>query len=257
MKITKFCWGIELSDAVKCLAIFGMVLAVPGMFGGFILFYLMELQLSVFVINGTSFLLLLTHISWFFYSVLLYMKSSNNDIEAMKKMIKIGCYVIGTVQVATSAACLLCGVLILGSIVLFIQFLFNPPCELYFTIILIVVGGVCLIFTSQLVHGIRTKCPGKIKHWIIFMCVMLAIFLPVVLCGSFFVGTIMWTILLLVGGVIAFSYSSIMVIVHYNILLENQNVLDSVVQNFCYDKHNKIEMSTKAEELPPPYSQVF
>ena len=37
------------------------------------------------------FVLLVTHLKWLFFSCSLYKKNSNNDVEGVKKMVKIGC----------------------------------------------------------------------------------------------------------------------------------------------------------------------
>ena len=145
-------------------------------------------------------------------------------------MVKIGCYVIGIVQVTVSAAGLITGVIIVVN--------FHPHKFNYVRITLIAVAVIWLIFHFLLLHGIQTRRPGMITAWIIFQCVMFAILLvlcilniifsfelvPFILGRSFYD-----SILLLLLTVLAFFYTSGMVIVHYNFLLEDPNVLDSAI----------------------------
>ena len=163
-------------------------------------------------------------------------------------MVKIGCYVIGSVEVVGSALGLLTGVI----------FLCLPQFSryFYFGIGMLVVGGIWLIFPSLLLHGIRTRSPGKIKPWIIFRIVCLALTLCFGLVGSLWGRTLLQTTLHLFFMVLEFLYNSGMVIVHYNILLEDQNVLESALQNFSNEKPSKIDMDTRIRDLPPPYSYV-
>jgi len=251
MKISKFCWGMELSSAVKYLGNFGMVMAILGIIGAVILFalpFLLGLQLQLPGIFGAAIFILFINLGWLYFSYLLNKKNTNNDVEGVKKMVKIGSYVIGSVQVVVSSVLLLTGIIFLS-----IPH-FSP--YFYFGIGIAVAGGLCLICPSLLLHGIRTKSPGKIKPWIIFMIVCFALTLISVFAGSILGGNLLKTVFQLFVMVLQFLYTSGMVIVHYNILLQDQNVLESALQNFSNEKPSKIDMDTRMRDLPPPYSYV-
>ena len=70
--------------------------------------------------------------------------------------------------------------------------------------------------------------------------------------GVFLVSTLELLIVVLV-----LIYSSSMVIVHYNIVLEDQNILESSMQNDTIYKPIKADIDTTIVDLPPPYSQVI
>merc|ERR1712215_412896 len=220
MKISRFCWGMELSNAVKYFAIFGMVMAVLGIIGGVILFALpFLLQLPLLEIFGAAIFILLINVGWLFFSALLNQKNTTNDVEGVKKMVKIGCYIIGYVEAVVSALGLVTGVI----------FLCLPKVSgyFYFGIGMIVVGGIYFIFPSLLLEGIETRNPRKIKPWIIFRIVFFALTLTVGMAGSVMGRSFLQTTFHICFMVLQFIYTCGMVIVHYNILLEDQNVLES------------------------------
>merc|ERR1712179_305847 len=248
MKISRFCWGMELSNAVKYFAIFGMVMAVLGIIGGVILFalpFLLGLQLPLLEIFGAAIFILLINVGWLFFSALLNQKNTTNDVDGVKKMVKIGCYIIGSVEAVVSALGLVTGVIFLCL-----------PKFFYFGIGMLVVGGIWLIFPSLLLQGIQTRSPRKIKPWIIFRIVFFALTLTVGMAGSVMGRSFLQTTLHICFIVLQFIYTCGMVIVHYNILLEDQNVLESALQNFSNEKPSKIDMDTRISALPPPYSNV-
>ena len=228
MKISKFCWGEGLSDTIMWLAKRGMALAVLGILGGasfFALTFLIRLRFCSncdlvmgYLVKGAAFLHILIHLGFFFYSYWLY--KNNTDVKAVKKMIKIGCYVIGSVQAAAFAAILLTGIFLL------FHFLIFCSGSLCLAIILILVGGLLLIMPSLLVCGIKTRSTGKIKTWIILEFGMLAFSFSIGLVSFFLFYTLYsWSLFYLIGGVLAFLYVSGIVIIHYNIVLEDQYVL--------------------------------
>lgn len=242
---------MELSNAVKYFAIFGMVMAVLGIIGGVILFalpFLLGLQLPLLEIFGAAIFILLINVGWLYFSALLNQKNTTNDVEGVKKMVKIGCYIIGSVEAVVSALGLLTGVIFL-SLPQFSRYF-------YFGIGILVVGGIWLIFPSLLLHGIRRRSPGKIKPWIIFRIVCFALTLIFGLAGSVMGRSFLQTTLQLCFMVLQFLYTCGMVIAYYNILLEDHNVLESALQNFSNEKQSKIDMDTRISDLPPPYSNV-
>jgi len=184
MKISKFCWGIELSDAVKYLGIYGMVMSVLGIIGGAFLFAFL-LGLQSYLTVGSAIFLLLIYLGWFYFSYLLNKKNTSNDVEGVKKMVKIGCYVIASVQVVASAVGVITGIIFI-TIPQFSRLLHIMG------IVMIVVGGIWLIFPSLLLHGIRTRSPGKIKPWIIFKFVIFALTLSLGLVSEWNIPLHFW-----------------------------------------------------------------
>merc|ERR1712002_325476 len=252
MKISKFCWGMNLSNAVRYLGNFGMVMAILGIIGAVILFalpFLLGLELQLLGFFGAAIFILLINLGWLYFSYLLNKKNTNNDVDGVKKMVKIGSYVIGSVQVVVSAVGLLTGIIFLS----IPQF---SSCPGHIGIGMLVAGGLCLICPSLLLHGIRTRSPGKIKPWIVFKIVCFALTLITVFTGSILERSFLKLMFQLLVIILGFLYTSGMVIVHYNILLEDQNGLESALQNFSNEKPSKIDMDTKLGDLPPPYSYV-
>merc|ERR1712215_29041 len=90
--------------------------AVLGIIGGVILFalpFLLGLQLPLLGIFGAAIFILLINVGWLYFSFLLNQKNTTNDVEGVKKMVKIGCYIIGSVEAVVSALGLVTGVIFL------------------------------------------------------------------------------------------------------------------------------------------------
>jgi len=259
MKISKFCFGKDLSDTVECLAKQGMVMAALGILGGAIhiaLTFLIDLKFcnecNALIMKGAAFSHLAIHPGLFLYSYILYKKNTKSDVLAVKKMMKIGCYVTGSLQVAVFATILLTGIfLLICSLFLFYG-------SFYLAITLVASGGILLIFPFLLLNGIQTSNPKKIKSWIIFQSVMLVFgvsfgWVSFYLLDTFF----LWTALQLIGGVLIFLYTSgVLVIVHYNIVIEEQQVQESAPQIFSIHEAYGDGMDFKQTDLPPAYSQI-
>ena len=97
MKISKFCLGLELTHAATFLAVYGSVMAFIGMIGGGISFalpFLIKIQQSVIsqTLFSSAFIIIWMMLGWLFFSIYLYEKNSNNDMEGVKQMMKIGSY---------------------------------------------------------------------------------------------------------------------------------------------------------------------
>ena len=118
MKISRFSWGVEPGTAATCLAIYGMVMSVIGAIGGVILFSLLflfepsfyllvdwkditdeEAKMLLYIYCGLAVLVSFFNIGWFIFLYLLYKKNSTNDVQGVEKIIKVGSYIIGAVQI--------------------------------------------------------------------------------------------------------------------------------------------------------------
>jgi len=259
MKISKFCWGVELSDAARFLAKYGMVLSGLWFTGGVIM---LVLPLVVFVprdsnkIVGLSFIILLINIGWFIFSYLLNKRIKSNDLTGVKKMMRIGSTLIGLFQSMVASVGLLSGIYLLvircTEFLTFCKYFSNTNVKI-FPIIIISVGGLWIIVSYLLLHGNRKRSPGSIKLWILFDFVLSALFLLIGFVVSLFNGVFIPTILLLIAFFLTYMYNSSMVIVHYNIVLEEHQVLE----NFSHENPRKIDMTEEMMDQPPPYSLVI
>jgi len=244
MEMSRFCWGIKLFSAVRCLAIHGMVMSVLGMIGGAILLalpFLIRIEQSV--IFGTAAFLLSVNFWRFFFSYFLNKTINNDEVQDMKNLIRIGCYAIGFVEMLVIVVGFFIGTSIFG--------LWNNP---LFSL-LILFGGIWLIPLSLFIHGIRTRNPARIKPWIEFQLLIFPLIslLGLVCCILF--GTPWRTIPLLLLVFAEFLYQTGLAIVHYNIILEVQP-LESALQNFSNEHPGSSDMNEDITDLPPPYSSI-
>ena len=107
---------MNLSDAANSLAIYGMVLSVLGLIGGAIvsaLPFIPQLGLFGYELLGMGAAILLVSSGWFYFSYQLYKRNSNNDAQGVMKIIKIGNYVIGSLDAIWAAIGLLYGITLL------------------------------------------------------------------------------------------------------------------------------------------------
>ena len=161
MKISRFCWGLELKQAVNFLAIYGMAMSVIGALVAVFLFLLpliLNINLYVGIYTGATFLLLVKF-GWFAFSYMLHQKNTAEDFTGVKKIIKIGSYIIASVQVGIFVLMLLFGIILTN---------FGRGYKVM-GCIMALIGVFFLIFPSLLLDGIRRKHSGKIKTWIIFL----------------------------------------------------------------------------------------
>jgi len=247
MKISHFCWETELKAAVNFLAIYGMVISIIGSLVAAFLFLLpliLNVDLYVEIYTGATFVLL-TKFGWFAFSYKLHKKNTNENVTGVKKMIKIGSYIIGSVQAAPFALLVIFGVILIA----FGQGYKVTGC------ILTPIGIFFLIFPSLLLDGIRRKHAGKIKAWIIFNLVILGFVLALNMVQLLFAGQFLTTILQIIVFTLGFMYCFGMVIVHYNILLDDENILKSALNNYTKNGNN-MDNQKQMTDFPPPYSQV-
>jgi len=261
MKISKFCWGLESTKAVKSLAIFGMVLSVLGILVAIFVSVLPSIFLSLSGshpdmapllggLYGFAAVWLLIHIGWFAFSFILLNRNKKNDTTGVKKMVKLGSYIIGSIETLIFAA-----VSIFGIVMMILHF------PIYY-IIIILVGVFLLIFPCLLLDGIRTKNPGKIKVWIIKKFVLFGLTVCAGIPGLMYNGRS--SVMSIVAYFVNFLYCVGMVIVHYNIIIEDEKIAETVMNNITTtetengEKKQNLEFSNpmSENEIPPPYSEV-
>ena len=242
MKVKRFCWGVELDTAAKCLANYGLVMSVIGAIGGVLLFALpFVTQSSFYLFFALAAFLLFFNIGLFIFSNLLRKKNSANDVQGVEKIIKVGSYIIGSVQLVYLIIIIILGITLS---LLWTEFMVYGS-------IPVAVGGLLLIFPSLLLHGIRTNSSGKIRAWIIFQFVLLGIVFSLGLLNVFTLN--MFGIIGSIGYFLALMYASGIVIVHYNIVLEDENGLDPALGNV---ESKKTYLHKNMTDCLPPYSKI-
>eukprot|EP00091_Calanus_sinicus_P022498 TRINITY_DN7148_c0_g1_i1.p1 TRINITY_DN7148_c0_g1~~TRINITY_DN7148_c0_g1_i1.p1 ORF type:complete len:136 (-),score=23.95 TRINITY_DN7148_c0_g1_i1:57-464(-) len=115
MKISHFCWETELKAAVNFLAIYGMVISIIGSLVAAFLFLLpliLNVDLYVEIYTGATFVLL-TKFGWFAFSYKLHKENTTENFTGVKKMIKIGSYIIGSVQAVFFALMVIFGIILI------------------------------------------------------------------------------------------------------------------------------------------------
>ena len=117
------------------------------------------------------------------------------------------------------------------------------------------IGAFFLIVPSLLLDGIRRKHSGNIKAWIIFKFVISGLVLSLNMVKSYFTSHVLINILQIIAFTLGYMYCSGMVIVHYSILLDDEKVLESALDNFRKNGNN-ISYQKKMTDYPPPYSQI-
>ena len=140
--------------------------------------------MQIFVFYTGAPILLLVKLGRFAFSYMLHQKNTAKDITGVKKMIKIGSYIIGSVQVWIFTLLLVSGIILIaiGSET---PSAIGSGYKVVFGGIMTPLGGLFLIFPSLLLDGIRTKHLGKVKAWIIFNFVILGLILSLCMVKLF------------------------------------------------------------------------
>jgi len=164
----------------------------------------------------------------------LHKKNTNNDMVGVKKIIKIGSFVIGSVQSVISALEVLIGFIIL------------KHDSVKFGVILIVTGAIWLIVSIRLLYGMWRRSP-RVKPWIKFMFGMIPLFILVASLDNFLHNTLLESV---IGAALLFLYSSGMVIVHDYTVLEDENVVEFSAQNSSSDEPIKTALNIQIMNIP-------
>ena len=185
------------------------------------------------VFYGTGVPGLLINVGFFVFSYKLWMKVKNNDIIGMKTLVKIGCYIIASLEMVVAAALLLILPLYLMVDHVTIMTIYRYPIShvhVGVCVFVIIIGILCLAFTSIMVYGLR-KCNLRyINIYIVFKLVFLGLYLLsaviLILYVSFLLSRGVVGMILLIAN--AFLITSFLVIfsisftvLQYNIMLSN------------------------------------
>eukprot|EP00092_Neocalanus_flemingeri_P034808 GFUD01037880.1.p1 GENE.GFUD01037880.1~~GFUD01037880.1.p1 ORF type:complete len:273 (+),score=21.66 GFUD01037880.1:81-899(+) len=243
MKISRFCWNMELSSAALGLGICGVVMSIISI-GSFTYFFFiwpqilllfipgnfaptLQYMFAIFYVIGTIGLLL--SLGWLLFSFILLSNAKEDDTGgkwiikiSVKRIIKIGSFIIGTIQ--TILGC----VSALASIGYIIQLALGVGIGGVATITLVlcslwlIISIIFLIFPTLLIYGIYTKSSKKLKTWIIFQFILWGLHIVYCICLlSLGFTNLITGLLTLAFTCIFYMYITGMVIVHYNILLED------------------------------------
>jgi len=183
---------------------------------------------GIFYGLGTAFLVI--NIAMFLYSFKLWKAINSDYMNEMRNLIKIGCYIMGSLELVTAIAA---GV-IPPIIFIIIEYLnsYDGPREVIIgllTIPIIISVGV-IAMTSLMIHGVRKFRPGLVNIYIIFKIVLFTLFalgtLVQVIMGWIFpmFGPLGWLLGInqfLFCGFFYF-YSTGFMVVQYNIMLGRQ-----------------------------------
>jgi len=262
MKISKFCCEVELSNAVKTLAMYGMVKSVLGVVGAIFFFFFAipsiskslvgpDISLRIGGLYGGAAIFLLVNIGLFGFSLILLKRNKNNYTIGVKQMIKLGSYIIGSIEALLFSGFPIFGIVLISVI--------NIPIP---GVIMTFVGMFLLLFPCLLLAGIRTKNTKKIHSWIIFKFVFFCIIVSAAVPGLMYTGST--SLISIVAYLPNFVYSVGMVIVHYNIIIEDEKIAETVMNNITTtetengEKKQNLEFSNpmSENEIPPPYSEV-
>ena len=121
-----------------------------------------------FIINGLGLVDLLMNMGWLFYSYKLW--RSLNSQHDMRRMIKIGCYIVGAFEL----------VLLVITMIFQLVMLVIAVGEMggfgFILLIPIIINGIFIAFISGMIHGVKKFVPGLINVYIIFKGVIFVIF---------------------------------------------------------------------------------
>ena len=238
-KMTRYISGISISRFASFLAWTGLVSSLIFILGSLdMIFTPLALGIhsysrgcgryyenvfcgSLFGVGGA---LLLLNIGMFIYSFKLWRAINNDNMMGMRNLIKIGCYIMGGLELLSITA---------AGVVTPILFIIYELSSIYrydelsiglLTIPIIISGGYIALI-SLMIHGVRKFKPGLVNIYIIFKIVIFTLFailtLVQIIMGVIFIGALGWMLginMFLICGFFYF-YSSGFMVVQYNIML--------------------------------------
>ena len=141
-------------------------------------------------------------------------------------MIKIGSYIIGSIQAANGTILVAFG---------FFHLVFQFD---IIGLILTPIGLICLLFPLLLLYRIRTRSSGKIKTWIIVQFLLIGLFHCGCLVFMFFYGFAFSMIIYVIILTLSSMYDTGLVTVHYMMLLDGDAFLESSLQTIQEKNNN-------------------
>merc|ERR1711874_535261 len=248
-KMTRYISGISIIRFASFLAWTGLVCSLIFILGGLDLL-LTPLALALhheviqsrgsgywrglwgFIFGGSLYvagsLMLLLNIGIFIYSFKLWKAINSDNMMGMRNLIKIGCYIMGGLELLSITAA---GVV---TPIIFISFIISAfgwdlqtgdERTVGLLTIPIIISGGYIALISLMIHGVRKFKPGLVNIYIIFKIVIFTLFAILTLVqfvmGVIFIGALGWMLginMFLICGFFYF-YSSGFMVVQYNIML--------------------------------------
>jgi len=176
---------------------------------------------------GVGAVVLLMNIGMFIFSFKLWKAINSDNMMGMRNLIKIGCYIMGGLELVAIA---LSGVV---TPILFIilelfstwNYRYNNGLFIGLLTIPIIISGGFMAWISLMIHGVRKFKPGLVNIYIIFKIVIFTLFailtLVQIIMGLVYIGALGWltgvNMFLLFG--FFYFYSNGFMVVQYNIML--------------------------------------
>jgi len=169
---------------------------------------------------------LIMNIGMFIYSFKLWKAINSDNMMGVRNLIKIGCYIMGALELVT---CALAGIItpLIFIIISMLQYSPNGLSIGLLTIPIVICGGV-IAMISLMIHGVRKFKPALVNAYIILKIVIFTLFailtLVQVIMGMIYIGALGWLLgpnLFLLCGFFYF-YSTGFFLVQYNIMLGRQ-----------------------------------
>ena len=256
--------GILIIPFVTILAWTGLVssfinivLAVDMIFLPLTLIFKMPLSL---IPLGLGLVALLTNVGWFIYSFCLWRSlNSLHDTMGMRRIIKIGCYIVGALELA------LCVISMLFQIAMVLAVLLSGGITILILLIPIIINGVAIGLISGMIHGVRKFIPNLVNFYIIFKGVIFAIY-ALLTFVQLIVGFAKYENLgflwltapneFLFWGFF-YIYSTCFSVAHYNIMLHRPREEGGMIHSPPQPSGNaNCNENANEENNPPVYPQI-
>ena len=237
IKLSKFGCGLRLRTAGLGLAGLGSVLSVGGLAVGLLLVLtpwtgnwhcgLRSRDCSLIYIIGAS--VWIFSLLWFFFSINLMRKSKARHMEDMKKMVKIACSVIGSLQIIG-------GSLSFASYMLSVN-QYESNTELAAKIVWILSSVSLIVFSGLLLVGVRLKKTTFVQIALYYNLVVdfyLLINFSLNVCQA---DRDIISVIGLIINVIHLVYCNTIILAQYNVLVHDMGYYKKNLQFFTSNFH--------------------
>jgi len=174
---------------------------------------------------GVGAVVLIMNIGMFIYSFKLWKAINSDNMMGMRNLIKIGCYIIGGLELVAIAASGVVTPIFFIIYELSSFYRYNNGLFLGLLTIPIIISGGYIALISLMFHGVRKFKPGLVNIYIIFKIVIFTLYailtLVQVIMGLIYIGALGWMLginMFLLSGFFYF-YSNGFMVVQYNIML--------------------------------------
>merc|ERR1712018_28939 len=237
-KMTKYIPGISIIKFASFLAWTGLVSSVIFIIGSLDMIFSplafgmhsrrcgLNYNMEAFCgsLYGVGAVVLLMNIGMFFFSFKLWKAINSDNMMGMRNLIKIGCYIMGGLELVTIALSGVVTPILFIILELSSFYRYNNGLFIGLLTIPIIISGGFMALISLMIHGVRKFKPGLVNIYIIFKIVIFTIFailtLVQVIMGLVYIGALGWltgiNMFLLFG--FFYFYSNGFMVVQYNIM---------------------------------------